>query len=119
MPTTNYRLLVSLKPEEKERLTELSTQLRLPRAEVLRRLMMAHRLPDPTEFVAWQGIRDLMKVNADLARLGNLFKLALDEEPPETLMERLDGLAAEIAETQKELKAAALEIRALVQRGRP
>jgi hypothetical protein len=115
MPTANYRLLVSLKPEEKERLTALSEQLRLPRAEVLRRLMMAHRLPDPTEFVAWQGIRDLMKVNADLARLGNLFKLALDEEPPESLTQKLDAIAGEIAETQLHLKAAAIDVRALIQ----
>ncbi|MGK2742040.1 plasmid mobilization protein [Tepidicaulis sp. LMO-SS28] len=101
--------------EETAHLDEVADRLRLRRSDFLRRLVMAYRVPDPMEFVAWQGIRDLLKVNADLARLGNLFKLALDEEPPETLMERLDGLAAEIAETQKELKAAALEIRALVQ----
>ncbi|WP_420560558.1 plasmid mobilization protein [Tepidicaulis sp.] len=118
MATKQYRLSVTLTPEEREHIDELAGKLHLNRSEVVRRVVLAKRLPDATDFVAWQGIRDLMKVNADLARLGNLFKLALDEEPPESLIERLEVLAAEIAETQQHLKAAALEIRALVQRGR-
>ena len=117
MPTKRKCIKTYFTDDETAHLDEVAGRLRLHRSDVLRRLVMAYRVPDPTEFVAWQGIRDLMKVNADLARLGNLFKLALDEESPESLIERLDGLAAEIAETQKELKAAALEIRALVQRG--
>ena len=115
MATTRKCIKTYFTAEEAAHLDEVAARLRLNRSDFLRRLTMAYRVPDPTEFVAWQGIRDLMKVNADLARLGNLFKLALDEEPPESLIEKLDGLAAEIAGTQQHLKAAAIDVRALIQ----
>ena len=93
----------------------LAGQLKLPVSELLRRLVLAQRLPDPSDFVAWQGIRDLLKVNADLAGLGNLFRLALDEPLPVDLIRQLDVVAADIASTQTDLKASARAIRALVQ----
>ena len=69
----------------------------------IRRVVTGLRLPQPGNA---QAVRDLSKINADLARLGNLFKLALDEgtdlEP--------EGLASKIAETQALLKS---KIRAL------
>jgi hypothetical protein len=115
MATKQYRLSVTLTPKERDHIDALAGKLHLNRSEVVRRVVLAKRVPDPTEFVAWQGIRDLMKVNADLARLGNLFKLALDEEPPESLIEKLDEIAADIAETQQHLKAAAIDVRTLIQ----
>ena len=42
----------------------------------MRRVVTGLRLPQPGNA---QSVRDLMKINADQARLGNLFKLALDE----------------------------------------
>lgn len=119
MPTKRYRLLVTFSPEEKAQLDALSSQLRLPKADLLRRLMMAERLPRPEEFVASQSIRDLLRVNADQARLGNLLKLAVDEiEPPARLLAALERLASEIAATQEILKATARDIRAQVPRSR-
>ncbi|MCF8482184.1 MAG: ribbon-helix-helix protein, CopG family [Rhodospirillum sp.] len=118
MPTTRHKIETYLNDEEKARLDKLTRQLRLSRSELLRRLLMGERLPDASDFVAWQGIRDVLKVNADLARLGNLFKLALDELEGCALTARLTTLAGEIAATQGELKAVAREIRTLVQPSR-
>lgn len=87
--------------------------MRLKKAELIRRLVSGQRLPDPESLAGWQHIRDLMKVNADLARLGNLFKLALDEVPE--MKDRLMVLADEIAATQAELKGAAVDLRRTLQ----
>ena len=118
MPTKRHPVKTYFNNEEVDRLDELVAQLRLSRSEFLLRLAMAYRMPDPSDFVAWQGIRDLLKVNADLARLGNLFKLALDEPLPVDLLRQLDAIKADIAETQTELKACARAIRAIVQPSR-
>lgn len=115
MPTNRHTVKIYLNDDELARLDELAAQLRLFRSDLLRRLMMAYRMPRPEDFTAWQGIRDLLKVNADQARLGNLLKLALDEAPPEDLMGRLNSLAEEIAQTQQELKGCARDIRTMVQ----
>lgn len=53
-----------------------------------------------------QSVHDLTKINADQARLSNLFKLALDEE---TDLE-LEGLIVSIAETQVLLKSKVMEL---------
>ena len=53
-----------------------------------------------------QSVRDLMKINADQARLGNLFKLALNEG---TNLE-LEGLMVSIAKTQVLLKSKVMEL---------
>uniref|UniRef100_UPI003A90A0FF hypothetical protein n=1 Tax=Nitrincola sp. TaxID=1926584 RepID=UPI003A90A0FF len=66
----------------------------------------------------WQGIRDLLKVNADQARLGNLFKLALDEPLSADLLKKFDSLNRDIEATQKELKEAIGEIRMQLQPGK-
>ena len=53
-----------------------------------------------------QSVRDLLKINDDQARLGNLFKLTLDEgtdlEP--------EGLMSIIAKTQVLLKSKVMEL---------
>jgi len=115
MATTRNRLLVSFTPEERARVDELSAQLRLSRSELLRRLVLSHPIPKPEDFVAWEGIRDLLKVNADLARLGNLFKLAIDETEDVKLAETLKAQAADMAKIQATLKASVFHIRELVQ----
>ena len=53
-----------------------------------------------------QSVRNLMKINADLARLGNLFKLALDEGT-DLELEELMGM---IAQTQVLLKSKVMEL---------
>ena len=65
-----------LPQEEKVRLDGLAGRARLSSSEVIRRLVSGSGLPDLGDYNA---VRDLLKVNADLARLGNLLKLAIDE----------------------------------------
>jgi hypothetical protein len=108
MATTRNRILVSFTPEEKDQVTALADQVKLSVSELLRRLVLGHRLPDARDFVSAQAIRDLLKVNADQARLGNLMKLLLDvgdaDLSPATLA-RIDALLAAILETQADLRA--------------
>jgi hypothetical protein len=113
MATDRNRFLVSFTPEELVQVDALATQLRLNRSELLRRLVLGHRLPDAQAFVSAQAIRDLLKVNADLARLGNLLKLALDDSDgtwPPAMLARIDALLAAAAETQAELRAGVKDI---------
>lgn len=117
MPSNLHQVKTYLDDREKAHLDQLAAQLRLKRSDLLRRLVLAQRLPKPEDFVAYQGIRDLLKVNADLARLGNLFKMAIEEAPDDDLVARLEALAVEIADTQATLKAAARDVHALVRRG--
>ena len=53
-----------------------------------------------------QSVRALLKINADQVRLGNLFKLALDEGT-DLELEELMGM---IAETQVLLKSKVMEL---------
>lgn len=65
-----------LMPAEKTRLEVLAGKVRISGSELIHRLVIGAVLPDR------QGqdmIRDLLKVNAGLARLGNLLKLGIDE----------------------------------------
>ena len=114
MPSNRHQVKTYLDDKEKAHIDQLAAQLRLKRSDLLRRLVMSYRIPKPEDFVAYQGIRDLLKVNADLARLGNLFKMAIEEAPDDKLVSRLDALADEIAETQTTLKASARDIHKLI-----
>ncbi len=118
MATERHVIKTYLNDEEKARIDQLAHQLRLSRSELLKRLLMNTKLPSASDFAAWQGIRDLLKVNADQARLGNLFKLALDEPLSADLLKKFDSLNRDIEATQTELKAAIGEIRMQLQPGK-
>ncbi|KZB64302.1 putative transcriptional regulator [Thalassospira sp. MBR-102] len=118
MATERHVIKTYLNDEEKARIDQLAHQLRLSRSELLKRLLMNTKLPSASDFAAWQGIRDLLKVNADQARLGNLFKLALDEPLSADLLKKFDSLNRDIEATQTELKAAIGDIRMQLQPGK-
>lgn len=108
MSTERNRVKVSFTADERTRVDALADQLRLSVSELLRRLALGARLPDPADFVAARAIGDLLKVNADQARLGNLLKLALDvgaEDLSPAHLARIEGLLAEISTVQTALKA--------------
>ncbi|WP_114096929.1 plasmid mobilization protein [Thalassospira profundimaris] len=118
MATERHVIKTYLNDEEKARIDQLAHQLRLSRSELLKRLLMNTKLPSVSDFAAWQGIRDLLKVNADQARLGNLFKLALDEPLSADLLKKFDSLNRDIEATQTEIKAAIGDIRMQLQPGK-
>lgn len=113
MVMNRKRLLVSFTDEERVQVQALADQVRLSVSELLRRLVLGQRLPDAGQFVAAQTIRDLLKVNADQARLGNLLKMALDDAdgdfPPATVA-RIEGLISKIHAAQADLKQTVAEI---------
>ena len=111
MPSARHPAKTYLDDAEAARLKELAARTHLSQAEVLRRLLMAQPLPAADSLAGWDAIRDLMRVNADQARLGNLFKLALDEAPDDTLQAQLQAIATDIATCQAALKAAAVALR--------
>ncbi|MBF0325868.1 MAG: conjugal transfer protein TraJ [Alphaproteobacteria bacterium] len=113
MTTTRHRILVSFSQEEFGRVKSQAAQFKLSISEMLRRFALGNTLPDPSAFAGAAAIRELLKVNADQARLGNLLKLAIDESDgtwPPALMARIDALAADIEAVQTELKATAKAI---------
>ncbi len=89
-------------PGEKEAIFALAKQTHLSVSELIRRLVTGQKLPDAQHH---EAILNLMKVNADLARLGNLFKMAIDDEDlrlPEN--GDLESLRNRIRDTQSILK---------------
>lgn len=107
MATARKRILVSFTNEERANVDALADQVKLSVSELLRRLALGQRLPNPNDFAGAQAIRDLLKINADQARLGNLLKLALNEiDGPvnPAMVARIDGLVVEIQDIQAAIK---------------
>lgn len=115
MPSTLHQVKTYLSDDERARLDALAAQTRLSRSEILRRLILGQHLPDPGRAAGWEHIRDLMAANADLARLGNLLKLVLDQAPEAEIPAKVTALAADIAATQAELKALVVDLRRTLQ----
>ena len=89
--------------DEKSEITALANQARITVSELVRRLVAGKKLPDANRHVA---VIEMVKINADLARLGNLFRMALDDPdftPPEGM--DLEDLLENIRSTQSTLKA--------------
>ena len=84
-------------------MTALAKQARLTTSELVRRLVLGQSLPDTHRH---EAVINLVKVNADMARLGNLLRMVLmddDEElRPDTI--GLENLYEEIRDTQILLK---------------
>jgi len=108
MPTKN-RVLVGgwVTPEEKQEVTALARQVHITTSELVRRLVTGRKLPDASRHKA---VIELVKINADLARLGNLMRMAIDD--PEFIAAEitLEDLFATIRETQDILKAKIKEL---------
>jgi hypothetical protein len=70
---------------------------------LIKRVCLGTSLPAPTDA---RAIRELMRINADLARLGGLFKMAISQhDTPE-----MRHTAKEIAACQDDLKRAIKEL---------
>lgn len=88
---------------EKAEIVGLAKQARVTVSELVRRLVTGRTLPDSRRH---EAVIALVKINADLARLGNLLRLALDNKdfrPPEDY--NLETLFASIRGTQETLKS--------------
>ncbi len=109
MPAKN-RVLIGgwLLPKEKEEVVALARQTHLTTSELIRRLVLGRNLPDVGRHKA---VLDLVQMNADLARLGNLLRMALSDEdfkPPGNIS--LETLLDKIMDTQSVLKSKIREL---------
>lgn len=104
MPARN-RVLIGgwVTPEEKQEITAIARQVHVTTSELVRHLVTGRKLPDAAHH---EAVIALVKINADLARLGNLLRMALDDDefrPPEDM--DLEELFDRIRQTQSILKA--------------
>ena len=91
--------------QEREELDAQAKRLGMSASNYIRNVMINYRLPKGAINAA--AIRDLYKVNADLARLGNLLKMAMnDNEFPVQSDPKLilSSLLERLEETQIQLK---------------
>ena len=101
--STREQIKSYVTPDEKAEVTALAQQARLTTSELVRRLVLGKKLPDTQRHLS---VIELVKVNGDLARLGNLLRMAVMEEEFE-LPEGMDveALFDTIRDTQSILKA--------------
>lgn len=104
MATDRHCVKTYLNKKEKAQLDSQCDQMKLTASELLRRLVTNQKLPSAKDFAASEGILDLLRVNADQARLGNLLKMMLDEPISEDLHRRFDKLIEDLRQSQDELK---------------
>ena len=70
------RIQIYLKKDEFEAIRQKAAQVRLPMSAYARNLCLGY---EPKSMANAQAIRDLVKVNADMGRIGGLLKLWLSE----------------------------------------
>lgn len=109
MPSKKAVLKTYLTPEEYEKILENADRTGLSLSCFAKRVCLG--LPVPS-LEHQQARRELLKVNADLGRLGGLFKLCLSEkEGPLVLFhQEIRRVLREIETRQRELKAAVTRI---------
>ena len=90
--------------DERTALSDQAKRLHLSRAEFIRRVALGIPIPS---YGKQEAILNLMKMNSDLARLGNLMKLALDNIEVDGLAistGKITQIMAQIQDTQTTLK---------------
>lgn len=93
--------------EEKTILLDRSERMNMSMSDYIRRIVINFKLPKAV--INAQVISDLLHINADLARLGNLLKLTLDECDDDK--EKINMLLTDIHQTQTALKERILGIK--------
>ena len=91
---------------EKARLYEAVSHYEISASEFLRRLATGAALPDPARF---EAATKLVKVNADLARFGNLLMMGLTDETLDR--DEANKLLRETRDLQGEMRLAIKELR--------
>ena len=75
MPSDRPFIKTYVTPDEKQEIMDAAARIGLSSSQYLSRLALGTRLPS---FGQAEAVRDLLGIKADLARLGNLLKLTLD-----------------------------------------
>jgi len=104
MPSKKKRIAVYLGPEEYSRIQESAQKAGLSLSTFCQRVCLGIPVPGLEHR---QAVKDILKANADLGRLGGLLKLALSEGGDKIALSKL---LREIDAGQGALKAAARKI---------
>jgi hypothetical protein len=104
MPSKKQRITVYLGPEEYSRIQENANRAGLSLSTFCKRVCIGTPVPGLEHR---QAVKDILKANADLGRLGGLLKMALSEGGDKIALPRL---LREIEVGQNALKAAARKI---------
>jgi len=109
MPSKKAVLKTYLTPEEYKRIQEHADRAGLSLSTFAKRVCLGQPTPSLEK---QHARRDLLKVNADLGRLGGLFKLCLSETdtPIRAMHLEVRRVLREIEARQRELKAAIARI---------
>ena len=108
MPSKKLRLTVYLSQEEHAAIAASASRAGISLSTFAKRVCTGSTVPSLEHR---QAVKDMLKANADLARLGGLFKLALSEKPEGGDRLMLQKLLHDIEATQRELKSAIAKIR--------
>jgi len=109
MPSKKTVLKTYLTPEEYGKIMASADRTGLSLSTFAKRVCLGLSVPSLEN---QQARRELLKINADLGRLGGLFKLCLSEkeEPLVALHQEVRRVLREIEARQRELKAAVTRI---------
>jgi hypothetical protein len=102
------RLYAHVTEDERHEVVTLARQARLTVSNLIRRLVLGQKLPDVHRH---EAVIELVKINADQARLGNLLRMALDDPEFVAAETPLEELFDNIRTTQNILKAKIKELR--------
>lgn len=108
MPSKKLRLTVYLSPEEHAAITASASRAGISLSTFAKRVCIGMAVPSLEHR---QAVRDMLKANADLGRLGGLFKLALSEKLEGHDKFMLQKLLRDIEASQRDIKAAIARIR--------
>ena len=104
MPSKKQRITVYLEPEEYSRIQASAQRAGISLSTFCKRVCLGMGVPSMEHK---QTVKDILKANADLGRLGGLLKLALSEGGDKITLPRL---LREIEAGQNALKAAARKL---------
>ena len=107
MPSKKQRITVYLGPEEYSRIQESANRAGLSLSTFCKRVCIGTPVPGLEHR---QAVKDILKANADLGRLGGLFKLALSSTPESHDRLTLQQHLREIEACTSLLKTAARKI---------
>jgi len=109
MPSKKIVLKAYLAPGEYEQIMESADKSGLTLSAFTKRVCLGQQVPSMEN---QQVRRELLRINADLGRLGGLFKLCLSEKdrPLVALHQEVRRVLWEIEARQRELKAAIASI---------
>ncbi|WP_169543603.1 plasmid mobilization protein [Sneathiella aquimaris] len=112
-PIRTKSLKTHVTVNEKAEIVKRARSVNMTNSDYIRNIIINYRIP--RSIIDAKSLLELIGVNADLARLGKLLLLALDESQENIQLQRytddLDKLFEGIRETQQKLKQQVLEFK--------